>query len=260
MWACDHVFWHTPALECFSAVTVAATATERAAVGSCVLQLPLRQPAVVAKQAASLQSLSGGRFVLGVGIGTHRGEYEAAGVAFEGRGARMDDGIASLRVSWSSSYRTGRFKQLPAVDPIPIWVGGSSEAALRRAARVGDGWIPLFLPSDEYALRVERLEKEAERAGRDPSEVCRAIVVFVAIGESRTRDRALEWMSSLYSLDAGAFRRHLIFGNAAEAARSVFRFYESGAQHVAVFVASDEPIAQFEDLAGELAELRGARP
>ncbi len=260
LWACDHIFWHTPALECFAAVSVAATATERAAIGSCVLQLPLRQPAVVAKQAASLQGLSGGRFVLGVGIGTHRGEYEAAGVSFEGRGRRLDSGISALRDAWSSADGNDRYRQLPAVDPVPIWVGGSSEAALRRAARVGDGWIPLFVPADEYAVRVERLQKEAERTGRDPAEICRAIVVFVAMGESHARDRALEWMSSLYSLDAGAFRRHLIFGNATEAARSVSDFYEAGADHVAIFVASDEPIAQFEDLTAELAELRGARP
>jgi alkanesulfonate monooxygenase SsuD/methylene tetrahydromethanopterin reductase-like flavin-dependent oxidoreductase (luciferase family) len=121
---------------------------------------------------------------------------------------------------------------------------------------MADGWIPLFVPPDEYAAALERLEKEAEGVGRDPTEIERAIVVFVSVGSSETHERGLAWMSSLYSIAPDAFRRHLIVGDASSAARSVLRYEEAGAQHVAVFVTDDDPLAQFEDLAGELAELR----
>ena len=256
LWACDHLFWHTASVECLSSVAVAVTATERATVGPCVLQLPLRHAAAVAKQAASLHQLSGGRLVLGVGMGNHRGEYEAARVSYRDRGRRLDEGIGELRRAWATGPGEGRYTLLPPAGGIPVWVGGSSESALRRAARMADGWIPLFVPPDEYAAALERLEKEAEGVGRDPTEIERAIVVFVSVGSSETHERGLAWMSSLYSIAPDAFRRHLIVGDASSAARSVLRYEEAGAQHVAVFVTDDDPLAQFEDLAGELAELR----
>jgi len=259
LWACDHLFWHGPALECLASVSVAATATERAVIGSCVLQLPLRHPSAVAKQAASINHLCSGRLVLGVGIGSHRGEYEAAGASYEARGLQLDEAIAAIRRSWSSADGATRYRQLPAPGEIPIWVGGSSEAALRRAARLADGWIPLFVPPAEYAAALERLEKECDRAGRDPAGIARAIVVFVSVGGSGARDRGLAWMSSLYSIAPDAFARHLITGDAPSVARALVEFEEAGADHVAVFVADDEPIGQFEELASELATFRGPR-
>lgn len=259
LWACDHLFWHGPSVECLASVTVAATVTERAVVGPCVLQLPLRQAPAVAKQAASISQLSEGRLVLGVGLGNHRGEYEAAGASFDRRGRCLDESIVELRRAWSSAQDRSRYRQLPPAGKVPIWVGGSSEAALRRAARLADGWIPLFLPPAEYAAALERLEKESDRAGRDPDEIARAIVVFVSIGRSDARDRGLAWMSSLYSIPPDAFARHLLAGDAPSVARALVDFEEAGAQHVAVFVTDDEPVGQFEELASELATLRGPR-
>jgi alkanesulfonate monooxygenase SsuD/methylene tetrahydromethanopterin reductase-like flavin-dependent oxidoreductase (luciferase family) len=259
LWVCDHVFWHGPALEALSALGVAVTATRRAAIGTCVLQLPLRHAATVAKEAAALSHLSGGRLVLGVGVGTHPGEYAAAGVEFNGRGRRLDEGINTLRRSWEVSPGD-RYPQLPAVDHIPVWVGGSSEAALRRAARRGDGWIPLFVPPDEYAAAQSRLDKEADRVGRDPASVTRAIVAFVSVGGPDAAERGLSWMSSLYGLPARSFERHLVTGTARSCAQALARFAESGAQHVAVFVTSDDPLVQFEDLAGEFAGFVASRP
>jgi alkanesulfonate monooxygenase SsuD/methylene tetrahydromethanopterin reductase-like flavin-dependent oxidoreductase (luciferase family) len=254
LWACDHIYWHGPALEALSALAVAALATSRAAIGTCILQLPLRHAPTVAKEAASLAHLSQGRLVLGVGVGTHPGEYAAAGVAFGARGRRLDEGIDTLRRAWTVSPRE-RYAQMPAAGPIPVWVGGSSEAALRRAARCGDGWIPLFVPPHEYAAAMGRLDKEAERAGRDPSTVARATVAFVSVGGSGAGERGLAWMGSLYGLPARSFERHLVVGDARSCARALARFTEAGAGHVAVFVTCDDPLVQFEDLAGEFAGL-----
>ncbi len=250
LWACDHLFWHRPALETMGALALAATATDRAAIGSCVLQLPLRGAPAVAKEAAGLQHLSGGRLVLGVGSGMHVGEYEAAGAAFAGRGRRLDEGIDTLKRIWSTDG-AARYAQLPAPSPIPVWVGGSSEASLRRAAVRGDGWIPLFLSPDEYTAALARLDKEADRAGRDPGEVARAIVVFASVGHDGT-DRGLQWVSSLYGLPARAFARHLVAGGARRCSAVIARYLEAGAHHVAVFLTTDHPSDQFAELAGEL--------
>ena len=101
LWAVDHLFWPHPMGESLTTLAVAAGATSRATLGTCVLQLPLRRPAAVAKQATALQLLSGGRFVLGLGVGIHEGEYGRAGVDYHRRGRLMDLGIAELRAAWA---------------------------------------------------------------------------------------------------------------------------------------------------------------
>ncbi len=264
LWACDHVFWHGPCLECMVALTVAATATRRAVVGTCVVQLPLRQAPVVAKQAATLHTLSGGRMILGVGVGSHPGEYEQAGVDYHRRGRLLDAGIVELRRSWASGQdpadvepegaEATRYRQLPAPSPIPVWVGGSSEAALRRAAALADGWMPLFLTPTAYGGAIERLAKEVDRAGRSAGEVTPAMVLFVSIDDdpSAARGRGTGWMSSLYGIPAKAFERHLVSGTATEVAEVVSLFRGAGAQHVAVYVTADKPINQFERLISAL--------
>ena len=193
LWACDHLFWHGPSLEPMTALAIAATATDTATLGTCVIQLPLRQAPVVAKQAASLQTLTRGRFILGVGVGSHAGEYEQAGLDYHARGRQLDAGIAELRRSWASGHgvtagdtsATGpeRYRQLPEPPAIPVWVGGSSEAALRRAATLADGWMPLFLNPTEYRGPIERLGKEIDRAGRPADAVTPSIVLFVSIDD-----------------------------------------------------------------------------
>ncbi len=264
LWACDHLFWHGPSLECMAALTVAARATTRASLGTCVIQLPLRQAPAVAKQAATLQMLSTGRLVLGVGVGSHAGEYDQAGVDYHARGRLLDAGIAELRRSWASGQGVdrgdtasdggARYRQLPAPSAIPVWVGGSSEAALQRAAALADGWMPLFLSPTEYGQAVERLGKEIDRAGRAPDAVTPSIVLFCSVDDdpARARRRGTDWMASLYGIPAKAFERHLVTGTAAEVAGVMAAFRSVGAEHVAVYVTDDQPLEQFERLLAAL--------
>jgi alkanesulfonate monooxygenase SsuD/methylene tetrahydromethanopterin reductase-like flavin-dependent oxidoreductase (luciferase family) len=265
LWACDHLFWHGPCLECTVALTVAATATTTAMLGSCVIQLPLRRSVAVAKQFASLQALSRGRMILGVGVGSHEGEYVQVGADYHHRGHDLDDGIDDLHRAWASgegadrgdttsAVPAERYRQLPAAPPVPVWVGGSSEAALHRAATRGDGWMPLFLSVDEYGEAVRRLAKEADAAGRDPGDVTPAMVVFVAVDDDADAGRAkgTAWMSSLYGLPPKAFERHLVAGSATEVARQVTAYQEAGAEHVAVYVTDDAPLPQFAQLMAAL--------
>ena len=259
LWATDHLFWHGPALECMTALTVAATATRRAMLGTCVVQLPLRQAPAVAKQAASLQSLTQGRMVLGVGVGSHAGEYEVSGIDYATRGRQLDEGIAQVRRAWASGAgeaggdiaggSSDRYRQLPAPPAIPIWVGGSSEVALRRAASTADGWIP-----EEYRAALARLAKELERADRPDDAVTRSVVLFASIDDDTDEGlrRGTAWMSSLYGIPAKAFRRHLVVGSAKSVARTVTDYWEAGAEHVALYITDDQPLPQVDRLMAAL--------
>jgi alkanesulfonate monooxygenase SsuD/methylene tetrahydromethanopterin reductase-like flavin-dependent oxidoreductase (luciferase family) len=272
LWACDHLFWHGPSLECMTALSIAATATERAFVGSCVLQLPLRDPASVAKQTSTLQHLTAGRMVLGVGVGSHPGEYDRAGVDYHRRGRRLDEGVRELRRAWATAdapvARRGdsegrdTYSMLPHAAAVPVWIGGSSEAALRRAARLGDGWMPLFLSPTEYAGALERLAKEVDRVGREPGAVTPSMVLFVSVDddEAWSARRGAAWMSSMYRLPAKAFERHLVAGTARQVAAAIGTYRDAGAAHVVVYVTADRPLGQFEQLADALRAAGAAAP
>ncbi|MEV8371437.1 LLM class flavin-dependent oxidoreductase [Kribbella sp. NPDC056861] len=127
--------------------------------GTTVLIAPYRHPLLVARMAANLNALSGGRFVLGLGIGWARQEFEALGVDFSRRGKLTDELIVTVREAWSddADYRAG---------DIPIWVGGGSEAGLRRAVRLGDAWHPLRQRVDWMRSKLERVEAIAREEGR----------------------------------------------------------------------------------------------
>lgn len=145
-----------------------------------VLVLPQRQTALVAKQAAEVDLLSGGRLRLGVGIGWNQVEYDALGVPFSKRGARLTEQVELLRKLWSEpviSYdgTFGRVEQaglnpLPGRE-IPIWFGGGAEAVLRRTGRIGDGWMPQSAPDETARRQIATIRQAAEDAGRDPLEV-----------------------------------------------------------------------------------------
>lgn len=158
----------------------AVTTTLRLATG--VLILPQRQPAYAAKQLATLDVLSGGRAIAGVGVGWLAEEFAAVGVPFEERGARTDEGIQALRSLWSPRAEPfrGRFYRWEAVESnprpvrpegIPIVVGGHSAPAARRAARLGDGFFPARGGPEELARLFGVVREECERIGRDPAEV-----------------------------------------------------------------------------------------
>ncbi|QRP49028.1 LLM class flavin-dependent oxidoreductase [Amycolatopsis sp. FDAARGOS 1241] len=144
-----------PFYEPFTTLAWLAGATSRARLGTTVLIVPYRHPLVTARMAANLADLSGGRFVLGVGVGWAREEFAALGVPFERRGALTDEYLGVIRTAWAEEgdYRAGG---------VPVWVGGTSDAALRRAVNFGDAWHPLrFRP----AWLRETLPKLREHAG-----------------------------------------------------------------------------------------------
>ena len=148
-------------------LTWAAAFTKRVKLGTTVLVLPMRHPIPLAKELATLQGLSEGRLILGAGVGWMEAEFAALGAPFKERGKRMDEGIAMMRAVWTQDPVTFRPKYIPAViedmrmcplpAPIPIWIGGISEAALARSVRIGDGWHGTRSTPEEAAVLVKRL-------------------------------------------------------------------------------------------------------
>ncbi len=151
-------------------LTWAAAYTSRVGLGTSVLVLPMRHPLPLAKELATLQNLSNGRLILGAGVGWLEAEFAALGVPFHERGRRMDEGIAMMKAVWSEDPVSFEAKYIPAVidrmrimpkpeKPIPIWIGGSSEPALKRALRL-DGWHGSRVSPEAAAPLVKRLRSE----------------------------------------------------------------------------------------------------
>jgi probable F420-dependent oxidoreductase len=168
-----------------------------------VLVLPQRQTALVAKQAAEVDVLSGGRLRLGVGIGWNQVEYDALGVPFEKRGARLTEQVGLLRKLWADpviSY-DGTFDhvQEAGLNPlpgraIPIWFGGGADAVLRRTGRIGDGWMPQSAPDDNARRQLALIRQSAEAAGRDPADIgIEARLTLGAVPEQDWRAFADGW-------------------------------------------------------------------
>src|SRR5215207_6380042 len=158
-----------------------AAVTQRLELVTGVLVLPQRQTALVAKQAAEVDVLSGGRMRLGVGVGWNAVEYEALGEDFGNRGARSEEQVAVLRALWADPTVTfdghwhritdAGINPLPPRRRIPVWFGGSAEATLRRVGTIGDGWLPQGPPDERARAAVARIHEHAVAAGRAPSDV-----------------------------------------------------------------------------------------
>ena len=188
----DHVFGATardgwspryteqdPFHETFVTLGFLAAATTTIGLASGVLILPQRQTGVVAKQAAQVDILSGGRLRLGVGVGWNHVEYEALNEDWKSRGTRQREQVEVLKKLWCDdlvSYQ-GRFHQFTEVNitprpvqrPIPVWFGGSSDAVVKRAAQIGDGWMPIMAPDHEAEAKLEQLRNHLSDCGRDTS-------------------------------------------------------------------------------------------
>lgn len=171
----------TPFHEVFVLFGFLAGVTRRLEFTTGILIAPQRQTALIAKQAAALDVLSGGRLRLGLGVGWNFTEYEALNEDFHTRGRREAEQVEVLRKLWTEPLVTfeGRFHHfdrvginpLPVQQPIPIWFGGMADALLRRVAKTGDGWFPQFQPGEQARATMERLHGYIREAGRDPSAV-----------------------------------------------------------------------------------------
>jgi probable F420-dependent oxidoreductase len=203
IWAGEHLSFENPILDLGVALSVFAARTRRIALGAGVVLLPLRHPSLVAKQFASLDHVSGGRVLLGVGAGGEGAkDFEAAGVPLGERGARTDDALRALRALFGPApacYR-GRFSSFEGVtiEPRsprpggpPLLVGGRSDAALRRAGTLGDGWLPYMISPERYREGWAVVRAHAGAAGRDPDALLPGCVLFARVGDPEQTRRHL---------------------------------------------------------------------
>ena len=174
--------------EPFTLMGYLAAITKKLQLVTGILILPQRQTALVAKQAAEVDVLSGGRLRLGIGVGWNPVEYEALGEDFHNRGRRCEEQIVVLRQLWTQevvnflghwhSITHAGLNPLPVQRPIPVWIGAGRstspippESSLRRIGRMGDGWFPMFAIGDEGRQAIGRMQGYAKEAGRDPASV-----------------------------------------------------------------------------------------
>lgn len=243
-----------PFLEPLIALAGVATRTRRIGLGISVYLAALRHPIVVAKQVASLDQLSGGRVILGVGAGWIPEEYETLGIPFAERGRVLDDHIAAMRTLWRDEqprhagayYRFDNlgFEPKPVRCDVPIWVGGNSVAARRRAARQGDGWHVIDLPMGELEAGMAALARECRAQGRPPEAVSTSIRAQIALTEAHV---------------AEADRLVPLTGPVEEILADLRRYRALGVAHVALWPAgrfdrADSYITAMERLAREIVQ------
>ncbi|GAQ53045.1 LLM class flavin-dependent oxidoreductase [Streptomyces acidiscabies] len=243
VWVGDHLADGRPILESTVALAAAAAVTERVRLGFGVLQLALRHPAWAAKQIGSLQTLSRGRLVLGVGAGGDTPlEWAAAGVPVAERGARTDRALAALPDLLAGK---GEPRLLPEAGMPPVWIGGGSDAALRRAGRHGDGWLAAATPPEEIRGAAGRLGSYAREYGREvPQTGC---LVIVAAG-GRADDLA-GFLTARLGLTPERAAATAVAGEPSELAGRLARYLDAGVRQLVLVPFGGDWRTQYELLA-----------
>jgi probable F420-dependent oxidoreductase len=269
LWTGDHIAFHNPLYESLTLLATYAAITRRVKLGTAVYLLALRHPTVAAKITSTLDVLSGGRLIFGVGVGGENPkEFEACGVPHNERGARVTEGIEVVRTLWRDAPAgfKGRFTQFEGVsiDPKPvqkptppIWVGGRSDAALRRAGRQGDGWVSYVVQPARYAQSLEKIRATAAQAGRSLDGFTAAHLVFITVGRDyeRAEKTWVERLSRRYNQDFSPLaRKYGVIGTPAQCAEQLQRFAEAGCAYFLMnpICGLDEEREQLEVIAAEI--------
>ena len=249
VWTGDHVSFHNPMYEALTLLATYIPITSRIRLGTAVYLLALRTPAIAAKITSTLDALSGGRLIFGVGVGGENPkEFEVVGVPHGERGARVTEGIDVVRTLWRdtpASFR-GRFTQFEGVslDPKPvqkpgppIWIGGRSDAALTRAGRQGDGWVSYVVQAERYAQSVAKIRAAA--GGRSLESFAFAHLGFITVGRDWESAKAV-WAQALTKRYAQDFeplaRKYGIIGTPEQCAEQLARFAAAGCTYMVVNV------------------------
>jgi probable F420-dependent oxidoreductase len=295
VWGNDHVTaapyvrqkWSAPPNFYEVLVTLAAVGarTERIHLGTAVIVMPLRDPVLLAKQAATLDRLTGGRLVLGVGIGAYREEFLAQWPRRAGarRGDLLDEGLAALRLLFTEreasfagthvAFEKLELHPKPVQQPFPIYVGGHNEAAVARAARLGQGWLPGWRPFPEVRERTALLRRLTAEAGRDPKDVEAAVQFTVNLGrtpeEAARRYRATGMVQHRQSLahsgrDPALAEANNLIGSPASLLDKLAFLDEAGVDHLCALQfphdSVTEMLEQMEWFARDVAGVFQARP
>ena len=266
LWVGGHVASPNPTPEAMVGLAQLAAVTERVQVGTSILLLPLYEPAIVAKQVADLDRFTGGRVVLGVGVGgEYPMEFRACRVPVEERGRRTDEAIDLLRKLWTAEPVTHNGSYY-AMDDVrvhpapaqpggpPIVVAGRSEAAMRRAATRGDGWMPYLYSPSRYARSAATVRAIADEQGRSLDGFEWYAFVFVNVDDDgdQAREAAAGMLGGTYNQDFRAMvDRVTVAGTRAEVTARLVDFVEAGARHF-IFVPAPAPGADADPIVHRL--------
>jgi probable F420-dependent oxidoreductase len=271
VWQGGHLLPPTGTGEAITRLALMAAWTERVRVGTSVLLLPLYHPVVIAKQLADLDARSGGRLAVGVGVGGEfRAEFDAVGVPVSERGARTDESIEILRKLWRGGpvSHEGAFFRFPEVElrPVrppgaaggmrpggpPIVVAGRKEAAMRRAARAGDGWMPYLVSPGAYARSVSVIRQEASAAGRGLAGFAWMMFVYCSVrrdGEA-ARDDVASFLGSAYGGKPRAMLDRIApSGTPPEVAARLQAYVDAGVRHIIISPAAHRGTLEIVELA-----------
>ncbi|WP_456548830.1 LLM class flavin-dependent oxidoreductase [Blastococcus sp. SYSU D00813] len=278
LWTGGHVASTNPSPEAMTALARLSAVTERARLGTAVLLLPLYPPAIVAKQVADLDRATGGRIVLGVGVGgEYPQEFRACGVPVAERGRRTDEAIPLLRRLWTGEEVThdGPFHAMADVRihpaPVqpggpPVVVAGRRDPAMRRAALLGDGWMPYLFSARRYAASVSTIGRLAAAAGRDLASFGWYAFVFVNVDDdgARARQEAARTLGGTYRQDfSDVLGSVAAAGTPAEVTAVLQAFVDAGARHLVLVPAvgtGDRGVVVRRLLDEVTPALRAARP
>ena len=264
IWAGDHLQCPAPGLDAVASIAACAAVTERVTLGFAVLLLGARQPAWTAKQLITIDRIAPGRLALGVGVGGEfPEEFEAAGVSVSQRGARLDEALELLPALLGGQQvrHQGKALQLNApalLPPIsklpPVYVGGRGEPAMRRAARFGDAWMPMWLSPDKLHQRTGRLAELAAEHGRPSPTLKLLLGVHVDSDEARAREQARAYIQGQYRMELDRVQRWTPCGSVQRVAEYLAGHVEAGVGEFVLMPLSGDSLTQYERCA-EIREL-----
>ena len=266
IWLSDRLSSPVPVPEVMTTLAAIAARTTTLKFGPSVIVLPYRTPVVAAKEMATVDWLSRGRLFPAVGVGVELPrEFEASGVAFRERGRRTDEAIRVIRMLWTQDevtfqgefYKLDRITVLPKPwqSPPPIWIGGKSEAAQKRTARLGDGWMPSFITPDEFRTGVERVQELAAAERREvPADHFGTLINF-ALAESPDAAAAMAGpFIPRGRVDEATIRQCTAFGPAEVVASRIEEYVKGGGSKFILrpLCPSDRMLDQLARLAAEV--------
>lgn len=248
LWVGDHISFPVPIFDPLLQLAQASVVSRRLTLGTSVLLLPLRHPTPVAKQVTTLDHLTEGRLILGVGVGGEfPGEYAACDVPHSQRGARLAEGVQVLRKFFSGEPAShhgkfyGPFEEVLMSPPPrqpggpPIWFAGRKESALRRIGRLGNGYLSYVITPDMYRAALETISNAADDASRNPGPFGTGHLLFTRLDNTfeTALDRASETLSVRYAMDfRNAAARYCALGTPEQVAERIREFHTAGVRHV----------------------------
>ena len=243
----EHVTFHGDSANGFVSLSLAAAATTHIKLMSAITLVPLYPPALLAKMGAALDIASNGRFIFGVGVGGENPkEFEACGIPVSQRGSRTNDALEVLTRVWTETNvtYTGRYttldnftlKPMPIQKPRPpIWISGRKDAAMKRAARYGDGWLPYMYTPEQLADSIAKIKKYGTDLGRDMSDFQPGLFIFTAVHEdSKTAlATATATLGKQYAQDFSQLvHKYALAGNPDECKARLQEYIDAGARLV----------------------------